>query len=85
MHVKEHFIIIIIFINYFISKESKFFPFREDLISEGEKSILTVLSCLHPIMKTYLYNFDPLKPHFYKVKLGLTGGIHYFSYFCSKT
>ena len=23
--------------------------------------------------KTYLYNFDPLKPHFYIVKLGLTG------------
>ena len=25
------------------------------------------------IMKTCLYNFDPLKPHFYKVKLGITG------------
>ena len=25
------------------------------------------------IMKTYPYNFDPLKPHFYAVKLGLTG------------
>ena len=24
-------------------------------------------------MKTYLYNFDPLKPHFYTVKLGFTG------------
>ena len=24
------------------------------------------------IMKTYLYNFDPLKPHFYIVKLGFT-------------
>ena len=23
--------------------------------------------------KTYLYNFDPLKPHFYIVKLGFTG------------
>ena len=22
---------------------------------------------------TYLYNFDPLKPHFYIVKLGFTG------------
>ena len=22
--------------------------------------------------KTYLYNFDPLKPHFYIVKLGFT-------------
>ena len=25
------------------------------------------------ITKTYLYNFDPLKPNFYVVKLGLTG------------
>ena len=25
------------------------------------------------ITKTYLYNFDSLKPHFYKVKLGFTG------------
>ena len=25
------------------------------------------------ITKTFLYNFDPLKPHFYIVKLGFTG------------
>ena len=25
------------------------------------------------ITKTYLYNFDPLKPHFYIEKLGFTG------------
>ena len=25
------------------------------------------------ITKTYLYNFDPHKPHFYIVKLGFTG------------
>ena len=25
------------------------------------------------ITKTYLYNFDPLKPHFYTVKLGFIG------------
>ena len=35
------------------------------------------------ITKTYLYNFDPLKPHFYIVKLGFAG-VCYFSYFCSK-
>ena len=28
---------------------------------------------LYTITKTYLYNFDPLKPHFYIVKLGFTG------------
>ena len=27
----------------------------------------------HPITKTYLHNFDPIKPYFYKVKLGFTG------------
>ena len=37
------------------------------------------------ITKTHLYNFDPLKPHFYIVKLGFTGGIPYFPYFSSKT
>ena len=26
-----------------------------------------------PITKTCLYKFDPLKPHFYIVKLGFTG------------
>ena len=27
----------------------------------------------HIVTKTYLYNFNPLKPHFYIVKLGFTG------------
>ena len=36
------------------------------------------------ITKTYLYNFDPLKPHFYIVKLRFTGVYIIFSYFCSK-
>ena len=30
------------------------------------------------ITKTYLYNFDPLKPHFYIVKLGLQGYTLFF-------
>ena len=29
--------------------------------------------CTHHITKTCLYNFDPLKPHFYIVNLGFTG------------
>ena len=29
--------------------------------------------CIHYITKTCLYNFDPLRPHFYIVKLGFTG------------
>ena len=35
------------------------------------------------ITKTYLYNFDPLKAHFYIVKLGLTG-VHLFFLFLFK-
>ena len=34
--------------------------------------------------ETYLYNYDPLKPHLYS-KTGVYRGIHYFPYFCSKT
>ena len=30
------------------------------------------------ITKTCLYNFDPLKPHFYKVKLGFKGVFYIF-------
>ena len=29
--------------------------------------------CIWHMMKTCLYNVDPLKPHFYIVKLGFTG------------
>ena len=36
------------------------------------------------ISKTYLYNFDPLKPHFKFVKMAFTGVNIIFSYFCSK-
>ena len=33
-----------------------------------------MLTCCHiRITKTCLYNFDPLKPHFYIVKLGFAG------------
>ena len=43
------------------------------------------VSVYFAITKTYLYNFDPLKPHFYIVKLGFSGVYVIFSYFCSKT
>ena len=35
--------------------------------------VISALISLVIITKTYLYNFDPLKPHFYIVKLGFTG------------
>ena len=36
------------------------------------------------ITKTYLYNYDPLKPHFYIVKLGFTGVYIIFLSFAKK-
>ena len=33
----------------------------------------SAVSCIVYITKTCLYNFDPLKPHFYIVKLGFIG------------
>ena len=36
------------------------------------------------ITKTCLYNFDPLKPHFYIVKLGFTGVYIIFLIFAKK-
>ena len=32
-----------------------------------------MLCKVRPIMIIYLYNFDPLKPHFYTVRLRFTG------------
>ena len=43
--------------------------------SKGE-CVLCVLVLF--ITKTCLYNFDPLKPHFYIVKLGFTGVYNIF-------
>ena len=59
------------------------FPFKR----KGLPSFMSALSLSAPvhtnanatnhdpsfITKTYLYNLDPLKPHFYIVKLGFTG------------
>ena len=54
-----------------------FFFFNFQWFIAYKKRVFT-LSCrlkfyFRCITKTYLYNFDPLKPHFYIVKLGLTG------------
>ena len=47
-----------------------------------ERISISNLTCiLQCITKTRLYNFDPLKPHFYIVKLGFTGVYIFFSYF----
>ena len=47
-------------------------------ICESAKSNVSL--CNHAITKSYLYSFDPLKPHFYIVKLGLQGYALFFLY-----
>ena len=48
----------------FIAPDKDLFPW---------KSTFSYFSTKHIIMKTCLHNVDPLKPHFYIVKLGFTG------------
>ena len=45
----------------------------QTMVSERRRWVLLTMINLIIITKTYLYNFDPLKPHFYIVKLGFTG------------
>ena len=55
---------------------------------DGVQMHLSLFRCLeravYHITKTYLYNFDPNKPNFYIVKLGVYRGIHYFFLFLLK-
>ena len=39
----------------------------------GVCSLVNITTAILVITKTYLYNFEPHKPHFYIVKLGFTG------------
>ena len=48
------------------------------LTTTVKKEFLFQITDLLFITKTYLYNFDPLKPHFYIVKLGFTGVYIFF-------
>ena len=48
------------------------------LLSAFTYSTVVCETAYAPITKTCLYNYDPLKPHFYIVKLGLQGYILFF-------
>ena len=41
--------------------------------TQTRNNLTLIETSLADITKTFLYNFDPLKPHFYIVKLGFTG------------
>ena len=50
-----------------------FLPFPPIKRTFVTRFALVLTLSIHIIMKTCLYNFDPLKPHFFIVKLGFTG------------
>ena len=57
-------------------KKYRFFQSENFLLLTVEFSVYLnrhVFVMSTSITKTYLYNFDPNKPHFYIVKLGFTG------------
>ena len=58
--------------------------FQVKAVNSCCRSDLFGICIFHNIGKTYLYNFDPLKPHFYIVKLGFTG-VYIISLFLLKT
>ena len=51
----------------------KFFGEHNKLFARPQSVIGRLCSAIVLITRTRLYNFDPLKPHFYVVKLGFTG------------
>ena len=57
----------------------EYYKFYGDRLRLGDQDLLNVYFHFHNrelyfiITKTCLYNFDPLKSHFYIVKLGFTG------------
>ena len=60
----------------FVANDNIFKLFGENSIANKLSEFVdkfAILSRLGHITKTCLYNFDPLKPQFYIVKLGFTG------------
>ena len=60
----------VIFYSFFLSN----IRFSQNAIYLSLSAYFIAVTRAHEfITKTYLYNFDPLKPHFFTVKLGFTG------------
>ena len=69
----------------FLSRVNSNYNLDEIQLNEVRCSLLEELKCfeefpygpvtelMRRITKTHLYSFDPLKPHFYIIKLGFTG------------
>ena len=59
-----------------IKADKQHFRYRQtiaELYSSATNPVLYKFQQSDTITKTYLYYFDPVKPHFYLVKLGFTG------------
>ena len=54
-------------------RKHAYFKYTENFTSKYWKFSDKNNDIFHVFTKTYLYNFDPLKPHFYIAKLGFTG------------
>ena len=65
------FLLLGIFFYYLGIRVIFIFSFKAYLMEETKTIPLTILFII--ITKTCLYNFDPLQPHFYIVKLAFTG------------
>ena len=47
--------------------------YRSEIELTVDETEMKLTTAVQIITKIYLYNFDPLKPHFCTVKLGFTG------------
>ena len=82
-------IYLFIFFFFFFAENNLCTSFVENIVIDIQVLLAASLKQFYEnnifvtITKTYLYNFDPLKAHFYTVKLGFIGVYIIFSYFCS--
>ena len=58
---------------YFVKQKTEKKDQESQVTGQGYVYTYSAMTMLTNIKKTRLYNFDPLKPHFYIVKLGFIG------------
>ena len=73
-HTKSYLKMRFVLVIWYITSRKHAYKFRwEDSYEVVSENEVCTSYLIHYITKTCLYNFDPLKPHFYIVKLGFTG------------
>ena len=66
-------VLIFLVVKFSIYSNRRVFIMHSICYPTTRKNTTEMTLLVYNITKTYLYNFDPLKPHFYIVKLGFTG------------